>query len=363
MAVGAWEPEEDQDYDSDPCPAPGVPDADNRETGMTGSRSQITVLSVIGGIHLCAWTTAASADSLEAHVSKRSFLLYEPVPILVDLSYDDPVVVNFAENIEEAEKQLRRIPIRLNVTLRDEEGKEASQSLLFNAKFTRPERGDPVSTFAAGGLAFFDILKLAKGGMWTVEPGQYTLTVSGARLESRAISVEFRNPQGEELEASRVFAASFPGGIGIILAQEDKDGVIGSFQELARDYPETIYGKYALASLALMQYRETFAEHNNNGGAPVWSPVVEQLRAASQLLEASHPLRQKALFKLASAQVCAGSDDDAANTLEALRQEAPYGETGLDAARMLEGIERRRSEAQSQPDDPDPSTEGDGTGD
>ena len=68
---------------------------------------------------MCAWTGVAHADVLRAEVLKHSFFPYEPVPIHVDLHFDDPVVVNFAANPEEAERQLRRIPRRLNIKLLD----------------------------------------------------------------------------------------------------------------------------------------------------------------------------------------------------------------------------------------------------
>jgi len=320
---------------------------------MSQTRKGIMALSLLGSILSCDWADEARADSLRAEVLKCSFLPYEPVAIHVDLCFDEPVLVDFAEDPEEAEKQFRRIPRRLNVKLRDEQGTEVSESLLFGAEFTRPERGHPAKEFSACGLAFFEVLKMAKGKAWELDPGHYTIVVSGAgRLQSGAIAVELVAPEGKELEAAEAFRANFPGGALIILAQEDQTGAMSSFEDLARDYPETIYGKYAIVSLALMRFQDTVAEHSDKGGAVVWEPVARELAAAEKLFTGKHPLREKVLFRLAQVRVVCGDYAGARKYLAAVKKDFPRGEFGSRSEQFEERISQREKQERSNGEQP-----------
>lgn len=307
---------------------------------MTVIRDRIMVFFFLGGPLLCISTGAAHADSLRAELTKRVFLLYEPVAIEVVLRLDDALVVDFDANAGEAEKQLRRIPRRLHVKLRNDEGTEVSESLLFGAEFAGVEPDRQATDYSAGGLAFFELSNMAAGGAWELEPGHYTLVVSGGgRLRSNDMPLEIRAPRGKEQAAAGVFLASLPGAVGIIIAQEDQTGELSLFEDLARDYADTVYGKYARVSLMLLRYRETFAAHNNKGGAAVWASVARELATVEGVFAGRHPLRERVLFHLAITRALSGDYAGARQSALTLKEIYPYGRFASQSQQLKKEID------------------------
>ena len=295
---------------------------------MSRSQQKIAIISLSASIFSCACSSVAVADSLRAVILKGSFLPDEPLAIEVTLCLDEPVVVDFIEDPQEAEKQLRRLRRQLHVELRDQDGSTVAKSFLFGVEFLQPK--DPSKEFSTSALAFWAMPIERRKGAPILTPGNYVVVVfdRGHGLESNEVPLEILAPRRKEQEAAELFRASLPGGALVILEQKDVAAALSRFQELARDYPETVYGKYARVSLALMCFKETRAEHNIKGGPAVWNPVVNDLVGVKTLFTGRHPLREMVLYHLTSALVFSGDYAGARKSLAALKSTFPRGKLG-----------------------------------
>ena len=280
----------------------------------------------LSALVLAISTMSADADSLTIALHRDTVLLYEPLVVQVTLTLDEPFIPN-AQDPHEALKQLGRLRRRLYIELREPGAEKMSEGFLAYIAFPRAE--EPTRGFRATGLGFLGRDEQGGEGFahWK-NPGDYVVVVTDKenRLESNEIAVTLRTPKGTDLEAARIFQAGGLDAMNLIVQQEysRKETLVG-FQRLARDYSETPYGKYAMVSLALIRWKNTFARHNVNGEASVWIPVVAELKEAAKSFDGSHPLRGQALFQLARAQVLAGSISQARHTAVTLCAEFANG--------------------------------------
>jgi len=296
------------------------------------------VFSFLGAALVCTSPNVAAAESLRADVAKATFLLYEPIAVHVTLNLDEPIVVNW-EDPHEAQRQLGRLPRRLRIELRDQDEAKVSETVLIGTEFMRLEESS--KEFPTSGLAFFRMPKNRGDVTPALEPGDYTIVVldySNRKLKSNTIAVELVAAQGRDLLAEELFRLSLPDGIVVINGQEVDAAVMNCVEELARDYGETVYGRYAVVGLALIRFQETFAEHNIRGGAAVWEPVARELAAAEKLFTGKHPLREKALFDLARAHAISRDYARTRQTLAALKKDFPRGKLGSKSAQFEEEI-------------------------
>jgi hypothetical protein len=296
--------------------------------------SQLGSLSVPLIVVAALGVSRAWGDSLTVGTYKDSYLLYEPLVVEVTLHLDDPFIPGM-EDPREALEQLRRLRRRLYVELRDDKGEKMSKALVCGTEFLPSE--EPRSEFRASGLAFPQAPERGGDFVPWEETGSFLLVVQDRerRLESNTISVSIRSPSRLETRASQIFREALPEAAKVMLEAESGNRSWAGLERLARDYPETVYGKYAIVSLALVRWKETFKEHNNKGEAEVWGPVAAELTKAATLFDGAHRLRERVLFDLARAHAFAGQSSEARRTAETLSSEFPDGEFGRKAQAML----------------------------
>lgn len=275
-------------------------------------------------------TENSSGDSLAAAVYKTSFLLYEPVVVEVTLHLEKRFRPN-EKDANEADKQLRRLRRRLDVELRDQHNETVRKGLLCGAQFLPTE--SPAHDFRAAGLAFPQSPDREGGFLHSELTGTFILVVRdrGTGLESNALPIEIAAPTEDARPPSELFKESFPGALMMILERKGDKETLAVFEHLARDYSDTVYGKYASVSLALLRWKDTFRQHNKTGGSEVWGPVTRELEKASTVFEGAHPLRERVLFDLARAQILAGQSSEARRTVEILSRDFPNTEFGRKA--------------------------------
>jgi hypothetical protein len=276
----------------------------------------------------------AGGDSLRARVYQDSYLLFEPLVVEVTLHLDEPFMPGM-EDPYKALEQLRRLHRRLYVELRDNEGEKASKTLLCGAEFLPSE--DRRSEFRTTGLAFPQTPDRGGDFVPWEGTGSFLLVVRDYehRLESNAMPVSIRSPAGSEGQAAQIFRKGSPEVAKALLQSDGGNSARGVLERLAHEYSDTLYGKYAFASLALIRWNNTRREHNDKGGQEIWGPVAEELAKAATAFEAPHPVRARVLFELARAQGLAGHRSEARRTAETLSSEFPDTEFGRKAKAMV----------------------------
>ena len=287
---------------------------------------------------LGGFTEWARGDSLAAKLDSDEVLLYEPIIVHVELHLDEAFLPpEMLDDPYEANRQLWRIHRRVNLELRDPGGQKISRAFLL-LEFPRPS--NPARVVAATGFAFLGQAdtKTNEFHHWA-QAGVFTLVVidEESGLESNEMPITFKIVSGREFEAAQIFKQSgLDGMLAALLAKQPRRAEsIDLFRRLAEDYPETVYAKYARASLALLRWEDTARQHKDKGGSEVWAPVVDELVKASRLFDGAHPLRERVLFRLAQAQLVAGNPSDARRTAELLCTKLPDSEFARKAKEML----------------------------
>jgi hypothetical protein len=114
------------------------------------------------------------------------------------------------------------------------------------------------------------------------------------------------------------------------------------FNKLASEHGQTIYGRISHASLGIKQYNDTYRRVNKNGGALVWSPIALELRTAAEGVASLHPLSEDLLFRLACAQIFAGSYDDAEESVRMLERDSWSGKYANAIPSLRKELERTK---------------------
>jgi len=296
-------------------------------------RAVLIVLALGAG-----YTTGRGEDRIESSAYSPEYLLYEPTVFEVRLILDEPFVID-PDDPEESLRQLRRLHRRFDAILL-RSGATVQEFWLTSPDFQREDAID--GRLCAQVMGF--VGKSDKRGQTFThfeEPGIYEIVVRDLEhgVESQAVGVRLRAPVGDEIPAAQLFKKSFPGALMMILKQKADEKTIGCFERLASEYPETLYGKYAIVSLALIRWKETFRERNIKGGAQVWGPVAAELTKAAATFDGPHPLRGQALFDLARAQVWAGQATEARRTAQTLSTDFPTGELGHKGRQLLSELD------------------------
>jgi len=280
----------------------------------------------------------ANGDSLAANVYRKSFLLYEPLVVEVTLHLEEPFRPD-VEDPHEAVRQLGRLRRRLDVELRDQHNETVRKGLLCDAEFLPTE--SPAHDFQAGGLAFLQGPDRKGEFLHSELTGTFMMVIRdrGTKLESNALRITIVAPTEDATVAAQLFKDSFPGALMMILEQKADEKTLEHFERLASEYPETPYGKYALASLALIRWNNTRREQNDKGGQEIWGPVAADLAKAVGAFDGWHPLRGQALFRLSIAQVMAGNSAEARRTAQMLSTDFPTGELGHKTRQLLSELD------------------------
>jgi hypothetical protein len=243
----------------------------------------------------------------------------------------------------EAQKALSRLRRRLYLELRSPERADpVCSGLLLASEFELQEI--EANQIQMTGLAF---LGTKSGFRKKCEPcdlsGAFHVVVVDREngLDSNSVPITLSAPSAGQKEAATLFRGVFPEAIELIWEQKVSDTkTADTFKKILRDYPETTYGKYAKAALALTRARDTWSQHNNKGGAAVWKPVATDLKGSLDRFEAWHPLRERILFELCKTQVLADELGQAKQSIAKLDLEFPTGRTNKKAKRLLAEIEK-----------------------
>lgn len=291
----------------------------------------LIVVTALGGA-----ADSAGADRLAARLYDDSLLLYEPIVVHVELHLDKAFIPpEVLDDPYEANRQLGRLRRWLTLELRELGGEKVSGGILV-IEFPRPS--EPAQVLAATGLALLGRAdpKTDEFHHWT-RPGTFKLVVldNENALESNEMSITFKIPSGMEFNAARIFTECGVDAIAALVGERPRRSESTELlRSLAAEYPETVYGKYAVVAVALLRWKDTFAQHNSKGGAEVWGPVAAELKRAAATFEGAHPLRGQALFDLARAQVWAGQMSEVRRTVETLATDFPTGELGRKARQL-----------------------------
>jgi len=300
-----------------------------------GSRLRKSALPVC--LALGGFVGLARADTLTAKLYGDNVLLYELIVVRVELHLDDAFLPpEVLDDPYEANRQLWRLRRRLRIELRRPEGEKVCDGIL-PLEFPRPT--EPVRVLANTGFAFLGRAdpKTDEFHHWA-EAGIFKLVVVDEEhgLKSNEMSITLEVPPASELEASRLFKECGLDAIAPLLGEQPQHAQsIELLHRLGENHVETVYGKYATASLALCRSSKTRREHNDKGGREVWEPVADELARAAKRFEPPHPVLAKLLFELATAQGLAGQRAEARQAAETLSSEFPDTEFGRKAKAML----------------------------
>ncbi|MGB2987474.1 MAG: hypothetical protein WBE26_16545 [Phycisphaerae bacterium] len=303
----------------------------NEKAWRVCSRVAIMCLGVGGFADL------AGADRLTAKLHSDSAVLYELIVVRVELHLDEAFLPpDVVDDAYEANRQLQRLRRRLGLELREPGGEKVSKGILI---LELPRPTEPAHVLAAPGVAFLGWAdpKTDEFHHWT-RPGIFKLVVVDREngLESNEMPITLKVLPQTEVEAARIFKQCGVDALAPLVGEQLRQTKsMELFRRLVAEYPETMYGKYAIVSLALMHYKATFAEHNNKGGAQVWGPVAAELTKAAAVFDGAHPLRGQSLFRLALAQVLAGESSDARRTAQTLCREFSDGKWARKAHALL----------------------------
>lgn len=311
----------------------------------------------------CTLSYSTNADSLSATLHTSTVLPYEPIQVLVTLHLDGPLT-SFNEDARQA--SLDRLHLRdqvQGVILRN--GMEECRFLLYpvepfaivdgsDRSYVAPFCGTPYS-FDEGN----------KREILYARPGEYAFVVHWLGTDSEPALLRIRRPEGGEMRASEIWSGSGLAGIlPMLLEQKGDEQVVERFRKLAKDYPDTPYGRYARAAMGLwelkklkdqidrrntlkayqqvresnykdrqdvqfaIEYLRSHPEEvewlESQPAEPDWKPILAALSDGANAFGPGHVMRQRVLFKLAAAQAQAKEIPAARSTVLELCND--YGE-------------------------------------
>lgn len=261
---------------------------------------------------LCAAFAVISGSSEAAEIKFRllqdSYLCTQPLELLVNLVPTEKQRAQASLSAEAQMRLLRSFGRSVFVTVYNGKNEE-----ICKLPFV-PVGGFAVSDptafeVSALGLAFFGMRDegVVRPECPTLEPGSYTIQVIlGEELASQPTAIKIESLGDKDRRAAALFTSTLPAGA-LALVRPDPDGSVRQiFEELERDYPETIFGQYAAAAAAFAQFKDTFERHNNKGGQAAWGPTADRLERALDLFGREHPLSGRLSFELARARAFAG---------------------------------------------------------
>jgi hypothetical protein len=259
-----------------------------------------------------------TADSLQIE-----YLVYEPIVLRITLHVDAAIIP--AVDPLAAAKQRRTIRRNLSGELwRNNE--KCCTAMLGGGGFDLPPASATTLHALVIGL-LGDIIpqeKTDSGFRFWKFPGQYLLVVVDEEhgLRSNAVPISIVAPHGHNARASEVFAAGGIQTLLSLLSVENVNSAATTFQKLVARYPETVSGRYARIILALCNVEKRGAERCETDAetSVIWSSALQE---AADLFAPGHPLRSRALLRLARFRSDAG--DGFAKAINALLSETDDG--------------------------------------
>lgn len=266
------------------------------------------------------------ADSLTVEPLQNTYYLFEPIAVRVTLQLDEPYVRAPNDPVE-ASRQWRRIKRRLILELRKDD------MLLCTALLT----GNPFVATASPSTEFHDTLLGCLGvktctspeyqfAFWD-EPGAYVLIVRDPEsgLQSNETNITIVKPEAAEAVPATLFASGGLSSLLLLIDKQHGEEAIPTFERIVKDYPQSIYGKYAKTCLLLRRLERLSPTNTAPPARDLWPALVAELKDAATFFDAGHPLRSYALLHLARLQRALGANSKSEDTIRILLAESRDG--------------------------------------
>ena len=116
------------------------------------------------------------------------------------------------------------------------------------------------------------------------------------------------------------------------------------FEQLAKEHPDTVYGKYARMGLAFLR-AEGLRNRRVKAEPGTALALAKDLKEVITLFEPGHPLRSRALWHLARTQRAPTVPGDPEGTIRQLLAETNDGQMIREARDFLKETARRQRDA------------------
>jgi hypothetical protein len=289
---------------------------------------------------LFSFQAAAFGDTLNAESASEKYELFEPIVLSIELTLDKaPDAMWFSDRTFR-----RKIATHLDAELWAGDRKVAS-AILGGGGFGDLEPGR--RTYKAITIGLLGNLipgqNQSEFEFWDA-PGVYRIIVvdQERNIQSDPISVSIVPP--EDVQAARLFAS---GRLNVLLSFQSVEHVGKAsdlFQQLLETSPNSVFGKYARMLVAIGQF-----EHRRlqAGGAPrPQQSNSANLEEVLNLFTKGHPLRSRALLRLAEAEAMRG-DGGSGLGVETLISQTQDGLYSVEAQQLEHLIQRKIREKQT----------------
>lgn len=297
------------------------------------------VTFIAGCSMLFGFQATAFGDTLSVESASEKYELFEPIVLGIELTLDKaPDAMRFSDRTFR-----RKISTRLDAELWAGDRKVAS-AILGGGGFGDLEPGR--ATYKAITIGLLGNLipgqNQSEFEFWDA-PGVYSIIVvdQERNIQSEAISVSIIPP--EDIQAARLFAS---GRLNVLLSLqsvEHVDKASDLFQQLLETSPNSVFGKYARMLVAIGQFEQ---RRMHAGGAPKTRQSGRaELEEALNLFSKAHPLRSRALLRLAEVDAMR-ADGNSGLGVETLKSQTQDGLYRVEALQLEQLIQRRSREVE-----------------
>ena len=163
------------------------------------------------------------------------------------------------------------------------------------------------------------------------EPGQYSLVVRDRHnpgvQRAHPVDVTILQASGVDQAARRVFEKPGLPYVARMIVDGRMDGeTVAAMKTVANDFPDSVYARYARASLAWFERRQAKGRVDPGAAPESWARIADKMEEACTELPDWHPLRVRMLLDVGVVQFRAGRAGQARKTIEDLRDKYPRSE-------------------------------------
>lgn len=267
----------------------------------------------------------AQADSLEVTLISSEVLPGELLAVDVGLTLHGP-----APSAESPDGTAYPLPVRRVLDgLLLQDGALAIRFALFGPHFRQVAgTGNHYRATFSG----FMIRRTAddKGLEFFAQPGRYGFVVCDRDnpdvRPSQPVPLVIRAPQRAELKAWEDYQRCGAPKLAVAVGDQEGDAeTMQALERIALAYPDTVYGTYASATLALRECKNLLRQPKSQRDELAWQRVIAKLHEVEGRLARGHPLREKLLFQEGKMVGQLGHLDRVRVILASLRKDFPYG--------------------------------------
>lgn len=256
---------------------------------------------------------AGEGPRLDVKAARHNIVTHEPVTLQVEYGLGDskPHETQF-----ELEIDSKRI---------------ADRNILFPTKFYDHQVKE-------GGVLVFSVElfydPLAKKYVFDV-PGDYKVILREvkAAVESPPLAIHVATPEGRNKEALKLFSGN-EDRVATLLTDREHGQAGKDFEELCKDYPDTVYAAYASCALGLKKFEAIKRNIEKRNKREEYRAVAGYFEKAIGKCPGSL-LEERALFHLAWCQALSGDYKESNANLRLLNQKYPQGNYRVKADKML----------------------------